>query len=430
MRGIKRRDVLGLGVVIALEGCKRGGGGGEGKGQGSARRGRGGGKGEGGPAFPVDVYPVEKKKIQYTISAPGTLDAFERVQVTARVAGGVDKVAFVEGQTVKKGDVLVVIDSARYRVAVNGASAAVEKAKANQADAEAMVQRREAAQADHPGLIPGEEIATLKTKVLTAKADRDVAIEGLRSAQLNLEDSSVKAPMDGVIQTRTVETGQYVNAGYVMATLLRSDPMLLRFQVAPLEAPRIKPGMEAEFRLRETLRIFSAKITLVAAAADPQTRLVPVTAEVQKTEHEYWLRPGSFCDVTIRVGGAREVVAIPRLAVRPSEKGFLAYVADGEVAKERVLTLGMNTADGWVEVREGLSAGDRLVLRGTEPLSDGSKVRVNEVPAPDSSALAAASGKAPPAPPPPPEEVDPRPGTDAPPATPTATAAPSGSAKR
>ncbi|MDI1431357.1 efflux RND transporter periplasmic adaptor subunit [Polyangium sorediatum] len=336
----------------------------------------GGGKpGREGLSFAADVMPVEAKKVTYTVNAPGTIEAFERVQVTARVAGVVDRVAFTEGQEVKKGDVLVVIDSERYLLAVNGAKAALAKTEASVRDMEAMVARREGASGMNPGLIPGEELDSYKSKVLTAKADRDIAFQSLRSAQLNLRDSSVRAPMVGAIQTRTVETGQYVQAGYVMATLLQSDPLLLRFQVEPLEAPRLKVGMTATFTMRETLRKFTAKITLIAAAADPTTHMVAVTGEVNDEGHKYWLRPGSFCDVSVDIGAQREAVTIPRLAARATDHGYVAYVVENGVAKERVLALGMSTQDGWVEVRSGLAAGDVLVVRGAEALTDGAKVR-------------------------------------------------------
>ena len=337
---------------------------------------RGGGKGL---TFTVDVLPVEAKKVDYVVQAPGQIDAFERVQVTARVAGVVDKVLFTEGQEVKKGKRLVTIDSERYAVVVAQMKAQLDKAKAAQADAEAMVARREGASADHPGLIPGEELATYKTKTLTAKADADVALQNMRAAQVNLRDSSTIAPMDGVIQTRTVETGQYVQAGYVMATLLRPDPMLLHFQVEPDDAPRLKPGMTANFSMRETQRTFSAKLTLVSGAADSTTHMVSVTGEVQADSHKYWLRPGSFCDVTLNLGSTRDSPIIPRSAARATDHGYVAYVIEHDVAQERPLTLGMSTKDGWVEVRNGLKAGELLVVRGAEPLSTGAKVHATTV---------------------------------------------------
>ncbi len=330
--------------------------------------------------FVTDVMPVEAKPVIYVVTSPGRIEAFERVQVTARVAGAIDRVAFAEGQSVKRGQVLVMIDSDRYLAAVNSAKAALDKAIAAQNDADAMVNRRQGASDQHPGLIPGEEIATYRTKSLTAKADTQVAVEALKAAQLNLRDSSVRAPIEGVIQTRTVETGQYVQAGYLMATLLRNDPMLLRFDVEAADALRIKPGMTATFTMRETQNTFSAKITLVAGAADDTSHMVPVTAELTDKEHTYWLRPGSFCDVNVNLEHDQRLSpTIPRQAARATDHGYVAYVVEGDVARERVLTLGMNTKDGWVEVRSGLKAGDLLVVRGAEALNDGAKVKANRV---------------------------------------------------
>lgn len=363
-------------VLTAGAACKS-----KGSGEQPAGGQKGGGRRGGGAGlvYPVDVLKLEAKRVDYVVNAPGTVEAFERVQVTARVAGAVDKVAFTEGAQVKKGEVLVVIDSQRYRLAVNSARAALEKAEAAQKDVEAMIARREGASEKNPGLIPGEELATFRTKGLTAKADTQVAKEGLKTAQLSLRDSAVRAPMDGIIQTRTVETGQYVQAGYVMATILNNDPMLLRFGVSPQDAPRIKPGMTVEFKLRESQRIYTAKVTLVAGAAEEATRMVQITAQVVDEGHKFWLRPGAFCDVTLTIPATRDAVVAPRLAVRPSERGFVGFVVKDGVAEERVLQLGSNTRDGWVEIRDGLAPGESLVVRGGEPLVNGSKVRANTI---------------------------------------------------
>jgi len=354
---------------------------------GKGGRGGKGAGGEGGLAFAVDVLPVEKQKLDYVVTAPGTVEAFEHVQITARVAGAVDRVAFREGQEVKAGDVLVTIDAERFRLAVNSANAALMKTQAAQKDVEAQVARREGASQTNPGLIPGEELETYRTKVLTAKADTAVAQEALKTADLNLRDSAVRAPIAGTIQTRTVETGQYVQAGYVMATLLKNDPMLLRFQVEPQEAPRLKPGMPVAFTMRETQRSFTAKISLVAGAADLTTHMVGVTAQVDATDnHTYWLRPGSFCDVSLDVGAQRDSPVIPRTATRATDHGYVVYISENDVAKEVPVTLGMNTKDGWVEVRSGLNGGEQLVVRGAEALTTGSRLRATHITSMDASA--------------------------------------------
>jgi RND family efflux transporter MFP subunit len=327
------------------------------------------------PVFPVEVMRVDAHSHELVVTAPGVVDAFEHVQVTARVSGVVDKVTFVEGQDVKLGQILAYIDSRRYALGVSTARAALEKSQATAADSQAALDRRQNASATNPGLIPGEELESFQTKRRTAQADVSQAIEGLKLAQLNLDDSNVKASTAGIIQTRSVQTGQYVQAGTVIATLLRRDPLLLHFNVTTAEAPRLKVGMPVEFTLKESQHSYAAKITLVTGAADDESRLVPITAQIAP-EHQFWLRPGTFAQVQIKLTSTRQFPMIPQSAARPSDHGFLAFVVVGDVAHEHVLQLGMNTTDGFVEVETGLEASSLLVTRGVEALADGSKVRV------------------------------------------------------
>ena len=370
--------VVALMAVVALgSACgKKEGGGAPGGGPPSGRAGGGPG-GRGAMQFPVEVAPIEIRDVEYAVSAVGSVEAFEQVQITARVAGVVERVGFTEGQTVKKGEVLAEIEPTRYSLAVDAAKAAQEKAQAAAAEAQAGAQRRAAVNEQRPGLLPAEELESFQTRARTAAAEVSAAKAALDQAQLNLRDAYVRAPMDGVLQTRTVQTGQYVQPGHVMATLLRRDPLLLRFRVPEADVARIKPGMEARFTVRSDSRGFSAKITHVAAAADDQSRMVQVTAHVAQEDIEA-LRPGAFASVTVPVGISKGSPVVPQTAVRPSERGFLAYVVEDGRARERVVELGLRTADGRVEVREGLKPGEKLVVRGAEALREGAAVRIAE----------------------------------------------------
>ncbi len=175
--------------------------------------------------------------------------------------------------------------------------------------------------AQHPGLIAGEEVQTYETGVATTKADVAAAQENVRVAELNLRDAYVRAPFSGVIQSRTVQAGQYLSPGSVLATLLQREPMLVRFGVTEQDAPRLKAGMVANLKLRESTNAYVAKILLVAEAADPMTRLVPVTGQVDDTQHQYWLRPGAFCEVSVPVGDARPAIVVPSISVQPTATG-------------------------------------------------------------------------------------------------------------
>jgi multidrug efflux system membrane fusion protein len=329
--------------------------------------------------YPVQVAPVAARQVQYNVIAPGSIDAFQQVQITARVAGAVDKVAFVEGQTVKQGDTLVIIEVDRYNVAVDQAKAALAKTAAAHTAAQAELARRQGAVVAHPGLVAGEEIEQYATSVASTQADTDAAQQTLRVAQLNLRDATVRAPFAGVIQSRTVQAGQYLQPGAVLATLLQRDPLLLRFPITEADAPRVKAGMTANVTLRESARTYSANIILVSDAADPTTRLVQVTATIEDKEHKYWLRPGAFCDVNVPIGDARQGIVVPSLAVQPTDKGNVLYTVDsGNIAHVRTVTLGMHTPEGGVEITQGLTAGDLLVVRGFEPLSEGAPVQITD----------------------------------------------------
>jgi multidrug efflux system membrane fusion protein len=336
-------------------------------------------RGRGPVKFPVDVMTVEARPVEYAIRAVGTVDVFERVQVTASVSGAVEKVSFQAGQVVKVGEVLATIEPARYSLAARQASAAVDRAKAALADAEAGLARRVDADKANPGLIPGEEIETWRTKVATAKADlaeRQVARD---RAGLDLRDAYVRAPIAGELQTRTVETGQYVQPGVVIATMVRRDPLQLKFAVPELDAGPLASAKDVSFTIEGSTATYHALIKHVAAVADAASRTVFVTAEIDDPKKAE-LRAGGFAQVSVPIAGGGSAPVIPETAVRPSERGFLTYIVDGETARERIVELGLRTPDGLVEVKSGLAVGDKLVVRGAEALREGALVKIGGTP--------------------------------------------------
>ncbi len=374
---MKNTKILILGIVLLLMipftiGCNKGGDAASPPGK-SEKRGATREKAR--ISYPVEVESVQVRSLIYTVNAVGSVEAFEKVQVTARVAGVVDRVLFSEGNYAKTDQVLVEIEPERYRLAVEAAQAAYDKSQASKADAEAGLKRREQAVSQNPGLIPGEEIETWRTKVLVAASEVAQAKAALDQAKLNLRDAYVRAPFSGILQTRTVQTGQYVQVGTILATLIRREPLLLRFKVPERDASQIRVGMTANFKIRDIPQEFGSKIFHVADSADEGTRMVDVTAEIQGSESSV-LRPGTFAEVSVPVSTTRTSPVIPQTAVRPSERGFLAFVVENGQAVEHVLTLGLRTADGLVEVLSGLQPGEVLVVRGGEALRDGVPVRI------------------------------------------------------
>ncbi len=325
--------------------------------------------------FPVEVANVQVREVEYVIDAVGSIDAFESVQVTARVAGAVEHVRFREGDVVKAGAGLVEIEPGRYTLALRSAEASLARALAAKADAERGFARRE--KMSKEGVASVEEMETFRAKLETARADESAARASVALAQLNLHDAYVTSPVQGTVQTRTVQTGQYVMPGSVLATLVRRDPLLVRFKIAEHESQGVAVGSEARFHVRGSTEAKTAVIKHIAAKADDNTRMLDVIAEVEKDEPA--LRPGAFAQVEVPNGGARAAV-VPQTAVRPSDRGFLAYVVEDGKAVERILQTGRRTSDGFIEVLAGLKEGEQVVVRGAEALSAGANVKVSAAP--------------------------------------------------
>ncbi len=370
-----RRLAISL-ALVALAACGEGGAPSHGGGQGGGKGGGAPGGGRGPMKFPVEVMAIEPHEVEYAVNAVGSIEAFERVHVTARVAGAVEEVRFREGDLVKQGQVLARIESERYLLGVRAAEAKEKRVAATLREAQASLKRREDAVAERADLIPVEELESWRTKVHVAEAELLEAKAQREQAELNYRNSNPAAPVSGIIETRDVDTGAYVQAGTLLGTLIRREPMLLRFKVPEREARSLELGSIAQARMGASEAPLSAKITHVGQTAESSSRMVNVVAEVQSPPKT--LRPGSFAEVSVRTGASDAAISVPELAVRPSERGFLAFVVEEGVAKERKLTLGLRTGDGRVEIQSGLKEGDQLVVRGNEALFDGAPVRIAE----------------------------------------------------
>ncbi len=360
-------------VILVSCGTKPGGGAAgpaDGRaGHGPSAGGRGGKKGP--QAFPVEVQTIAVRQLEYTLAAVGSVLALEEAQVAARVAGTVEELRFQEGDRIEAGQVLAAIETKRYRIAVDQARAAVERARAQLEDARRTLQRRKAM---GPNVASGEEIDASAAQVQIRQAELGQAKAALDMAELNLHDAHVRSPVGGIVQTRKLQTGSYAQPGAVLATILRSDSLRLRFAVPEPDAARIQPGQPLRASVRGVIQPLTATVRHIGGKADEVSRLVEVLADIAPPLDG--LRPGAFAEVVVPIGAPYPAVVVPQSAVRPSEKGFLAFVLDGDKARERVLQLGMRTQDGLVEVKSGLQGGEQLVVLGAEALREGAVVRV------------------------------------------------------
>jgi multidrug efflux system membrane fusion protein len=318
-------------------------------------------------ALRVRVAPVLVQDVVHLIKALGSLEAQDMVQVTAQVEGVASDVRFREGDRVSPATVLLRIDPDRHRVEAERAKALKDQATAELGRAQADLQRRESLAASQ--LLSTEELARsrgenarLEAAVEVAKAAYELALQDQRRAE-------VRPPITGVINTRTVDTGQFVRTGTVLATIVDVSRLRLRFKVSEGESLRAREGGRVSFGVAPLgPREFGASIYHVGRVADPATRQVEVLAWVDP-EHE--LKPGFFAEVTLAGEKKEGALVVPESAIQASERGFVTYVVQEKTARVRPVGLGLRTGTGVVEILSGLQAGEVVVSEGSDRLADG-----------------------------------------------------------
>jgi multidrug efflux system membrane fusion protein len=329
------------------------------------------------PALAVRTARVAVKDVVYRIKALGSLEAQDLVQVTAEVEGAVTDIRFNEGDRVTPQTVLLRIDPERYRLELDRTEATLRQAVADAERAAADLKRRE--ELAGAELVAAEELARSRQETARLKAAAEGARVARAIAQQNARRSEVRAPIAGVINTRTVDTGQFVKTGDVLATLVDTSRLRLRFKVSDAESLYAKVGGEVTFRVSALgARDYPARIYHVGQVADPATRQVEVLAWVRNPGE---LKPGFFAEAALAGDSKKNALVVPEAAVLASEQGFVTYVVEDGTAHQRPIQLGLRTGDGLVEVIGGVKAGETVVVEGSDRLDDDTPVREAAAPA-------------------------------------------------
>lgn len=330
------------------------------------------------------VAAVQAQDVTYRVKALGSLEAEELVQVTAEVDGAVAAVDFHEGDRVTPDTVLVRIDPDRYRLEVERTEATYKKTLADQHRAEADFKRREELAKEL--LVAVEELNRSRQETERLTAETAAAKAAWDWALANQRRSAVKPSRAGIINTRAVDTGQFVRAGNVLATLVDVSRLRLRFKVSEGESLRAREGQAVGFRVAAAGdRDFEARIYHVGEVADASSRQVEVMAWVKNPGT---LKPGFFAEVTLATESKKGATVVPEGAVQASERGFVSYVVVEGKAKVRSVQVGLKTDAGLVEILSGLQVGEIVVVEGSDRLADGVAVQpaAEKSPQPDRAA--------------------------------------------
>jgi len=337
------------------------------------------------PPAEVDVAQVVSKPVTEWQTYSGRLQAIERVDVRAQVPGTIVKVYFKDGQMVKKGDPLFLIDPRPYEAAVNRANAQVAAAKARAAFTTADYARAQKLQAGNA--ISKRDFDDRFNASLTATADVKAAEAALVEAKVNLDYTAINAPVDGKVSRAERTVGNIVAAGYSspsLTTLVSISPIYADFdvdeqtylqylsQVGQRDVP-VHLGLATDTGTPRT-----GKVASVDNQLNNNTGTIRVRASFDNPDGA--MVPGLFARVSVGAGSPHQAILIDDRAISTDQaKKFVLVVDEQSKAQYRAITLG-NLIDGLRIVDGGLKPGEKIIVNGFQRVHPGDTIKAKSVP--------------------------------------------------
>jgi RND family efflux transporter MFP subunit len=356
----------------------------------------------------VRFAKVEEKMLAPTLEVSGSLAADESSEVAAATAGICTKVNTDVGARVKKGDVLVQLDSRDPALRAQAADASATQALAKlgiksgeKFEPEKVAEVRAAKEGMDLAVDEAKRTKTLfesgsvaqatydqaRTRAEQAKAQYEAAYNGAMQAyaglaaaqsQANLarksvSDTSIKAPFDGAVSERRISVGEFAQMGKVIAVVVRDDVLRLRVDIPESDAAKVSEGKEVTLTVAAYPgRVFKGVVKRIGASVKAQSRALPIEAEVPNTDGA--LKPGFFARAYIELGeSASKSMFVPRSAVGNSGSASRVFVRVGNRVIERIVTLGREV-DGLVEIHGNVQPTDEVAIDNIEQLSDGADI--------------------------------------------------------
>jgi membrane fusion protein, multidrug efflux system len=321
------------------------------------------------PPTTVASATVKEEDWAPVLSAVGSISAVQGAVVSSELAGVVSQIAFENGGTAKKGDLLVQLD------------ASAEEALLRSAEAEAELARQDLERTR--GLASQKVVSKAELDAAQSKFNRmNAVVDQMRS---NIRKKTIIAPFDGQLGIRQVNVGQMINAGQQVVPLTSLDPVFADFALPQQYLGQLKPGLEVHI-MTDALpgRVFSGKVTAINSMVDSSTRNITLQATLENPDHA--LRPGMFAKAEVTLPEKHKTLVVPGSAISYAPFGDSVFVIDkqkdektgkeSQVIRQQFVRIGEARGD-FVAITQGLKAGDIVVSTGVFKLRNGMTVTVN-----------------------------------------------------
>jgi membrane fusion protein (multidrug efflux system) len=330
------------------------------------------------PAIPVTVKRVQPQRVPLVLEAVGQAEGARDVEIRSRVPGIIEKRLYTEGDTVKAGQTLFVIDRVPYELAEKQARAALAQERAKNEQAEREAQRLKALAQEKA--ISRREYDDAASVLKQSTAAIESAQAKLAEAQLNLSYTNVTAPIGGITSRAMRSEGSLVTANTdLLTTLTQVNPIWVRFSLAETDFDRIRSnakGSHVNIASQDgSANTKDGRLNFTGSTVDPKLGTVQLRAEFPNPGLK-WL-PGQFVKVQILVG-EQNAFLVPQSAVVQTEQARLVWVveSDGKASMRTVQTANWIGAD-WI-VTGGLKPGDAVIVDNLMKLRPGALVQASE----------------------------------------------------
>ncbi len=337
--------------------------------------------GPSGPPPPlVTVVQAGAQDVPRYLDEIGKNVAYESVNVTPQVSGRIVERHFQDGENLRKGQLLFVIDPRPYKAQLDSAQATLAQTRAALELAKIQFSRDQ--EIINTRAISRQDYDTKKNTVDVDQAQVAAAEAALETARLNLEYCYIHSPIDGRAGARLVDAGNVVLANTSsLLSIQRLDPIYATFTITERDLPEVQKQM-ARGGLKASVRIPSdqdtvariGRIEFLDNTVQNGSGTVNLRATISNPDHHFW--PGQFVDVKLVLTTEKAAVLIPNEATQISQQGPFVYVVKpDDTAELRPVKLGQRQGNDIV-VTEGLAANERVVLAGQLLVRPGGKVRV------------------------------------------------------
>lgn len=311
-------------------------------------------------AVSVAVAPAQRRDLERRVTVTGPVEPVRRIQVASQSAGTVVRVEVMEGDSVAKERLLAALDDREI-------AAQLRRAEAVLTNAATAFDRVRALHQD--SIISDLEFE--ESRAAYEVAQSDVAIWRTR-----MNFTRIVAPSEGVITVKYIEAGSAVSQNQIVFELADISLLVVRVQVSELDVVYLSAGEPVEVQLDAfpDARI-PGTIRRIFPAADPQSRLVPVEVALGPVRRGLDVRPGFLARTTFRLDRRPGALVVPAAAVSVVGDETFVYLVEADTLVRRAVRLGLS-AEGSVQVTDGVAEGDWLVTSGQAALRQGARVRV------------------------------------------------------